>query len=117
MTRYTPDPPADLSRASASLWPRYLADLRAASGELAEVDVVVLADALRVMDRLAQVRAVLDDEGLTVVGSRRQTRPHPLLAVESGLRKELATYWQRLNFDPARHGLATVTQTGRLRSS
>ena len=52
--------------------------------------VLLLGNALRMLDRLAQVAAVLA-EGVTTEGSKGQVRAHPLLGVEAMLQRE----WQR----------------------
>ncbi len=67
--------------------------------------MLLLADVLRAMDRLAGCREVLDREGLTTEGSTGQTRPHPLLVAESVLRREIAAGFERLHLTPgvARH--------------
>ncbi len=110
-----PDTPADLSEASAVLWPGLVADLEAA-GAGAEVDLMLLADVLRARDRLAQVREILAAEGLTTTGSKGQTRPHPLLDVEASLRREVAVGLDRLQLSPARRTWALeVDSSGRLR--
>ncbi len=98
-----PDTPADLSEASAALWPGLVADLEAANAG-AEVDLILLADVLRARDRLAQVREILAAEGLTTTGSKGQTRPHPLLDVEASLRREVAVGLDRLGLSPNRRG-------------
>lgn len=110
-----PDPPVDLSEPSQALWPRMVADLRAVTGA-AEVDLLLLADLLRAVDRLSAVRDVLGAEGLTVPGSKGQTRGHPLLTVEASLRAEVAGSMERLGLapTPARSNWTKVTGSGRL---
>ncbi len=110
-----PDPPVDLSGASAMLWAGLVADLEAAKAG-AEVDLILLADLLRARDRLAQVRDILTAEGLTTTGSKGQTRPHPLLDVEASLRREVAVGFDRLQLSPARRTwVLGVDSSGRLR--
>ncbi len=110
-----PDPPADLSEASAALWPGLVADLEAAKAG-AEVDLILLADVLRARDRVTEVRAILHSEGLTTTGSKGQTRPHPLLDVEASLRREVAVGLDRLQLSPARRTwVLEVDSSGRLR--
>jgi len=116
MTR-RPKPPAppDLSPASAAAWAGLVADLLATSGA-AEVDLMLLANVLRATDRLAQVRAVLAVDGATVLGSQGQVRPHPLLATESTLRREVAQGLDALMLSPRhRGGVLEVSPSGRLR--
>jgi len=87
--RSIPPAPADLSPESQGDWPGLDADVTVTLGAAA-LDFSMLADVLRGRDRLAQVRDVLGREGLTVTGSKGQTRPHPLLITESVLRREVA---------------------------
>src|SRR5205085_2741627 len=93
---FTRPAPSDLSAGSAELWPGLVSDLAAIHKGVAEVDLFLLADTLRARDRLIEVSAKLAEDGVTVVGSRSQTRPHPLLAVERELRREAATGFERL---------------------
>ena len=79
-----PPAPAGLSPESVALWPGLAADLATITGGAA-TDYRALADVLHVEDRLRQVRAALDAEGVTVSGSKGQTRPHPLLVSEATL--------------------------------
>lgn len=113
--RPIPAAPADLSPASAELWPALAADVQATMGG-ADVDFLVLGDVLRVRDRLARIRAALDAEGVTVEGSKGQTRPHPLLSVESALSRELADGMARLRLSGRDRWRFTVGPDGRLRS-
>lgn len=110
----TPPAPADLSPESAAVWPGLAADIAITMGA-AEVDFVVLHDVLLARDRLAQVRAVLDAEGLTVSGSKGQSRPHPLLVTESVLRREVADGLRRLRLDSTNRFNFEVGPDGRLR--
>ena len=50
----------------------------------------------RTAERLAEVDQRLAEDGLTVPGSRRQQRQHPLLALEAGLRRELTQSLRQL---------------------
>jgi P27 family predicted phage terminase small subunit len=93
-----PPAPADLSAQSRAAWLGLAADVEQTLGGAA-VDFDALADHLRAKDRLVQVRAVLAVEGLTVSGSKGQTRPHPLLVTESVLRREVAQGLTRLSLD------------------
>ena len=108
-----PEPPADLSEESRALWPGLAADVRATTGG-AVVDYLVLADALRAQDRLAQVRATLAVEGVTIAGSKGQTRPHPLLIAERTLRRDVAEAFARLGLGAKDRWRYTVTAAGRL---
>lgn len=116
MTRADRPVPSGLSEASAALWPRLVTDLRDTSG-VAEVDLLLLEDVLRAMDRLATVREVLATDGITVTGSKDQIRPHPLLVTESVLRRDIAAGFERLKLAPNRRLWdVSVTPTGRLKS-
>ncbi len=111
-----PPPPADLSPESAARWPGLVQDVQATMGA-AEVDLLVLHDVLLARDRLAEVRAVLAAEGLTVGGSKGQSRPHPLLVAESVLRREVAQGLRRLRLDSAERYRFDVGPDGRLKDT
>jgi hypothetical protein len=110
--RPIPEAPTDLSPESVELWPGLAADVAVALGG-AHTDYLLLGDVLRARDRLAQVQAVLAREGLTVPGSKGQTRPHPLLVSESVLRREVADGFRRLRLDGKERWRFTV-RDGRL---
>ena len=98
--RRTPPVPEGLSEASAALWPGLVADVGVMAGD-AEVDLLQLEELLRTMDRLAQARAAIDRDGITVTGSKGQTRAHPLLPVEDLLRRRVAEGIVRLRLGPS----------------
>ncbi|CAN5705715.1 hypothetical protein BH23CHL7_BH23CHL7_20850 [soil metagenome] len=109
-----PPAPADLSPASAALWPGLVHDVRQTMGA-AVVDLLVLHDLLLARDRLAEVRAVLAAEGLVVSGSKGQSRPHPMLAAESALRSAVAAGYARLRLDESERFRFSVDRNGRLK--
>jgi len=74
--------PAALEAALAELPVRFGSPLTASEQIQAEL-------IRRAAERLTQVDQRLAEDGLTVAGSRRQLRPHPLLAFEVRLRREL----------------------------
>ncbi len=108
-----PAAPGDLSAPSRAVWPGLASDVAASLGG-AEVDYLQLADLLRSRDRLDQVRAILATEGLTVLGSKAQTRPHPLLVTESVLLRSVAADYARLGLDSKVRWQLHVTEGGRL---
>jgi P27 family predicted phage terminase small subunit len=116
MSRRLPAAPEGLSEATASLWPGLYSDLVAVTGA-PEVDVLQLAELVRTMDRLAAVRAAIDEEGPTTTGSRGQVRAHPLLGAEGDLRKQVAAGFDRLGLSPsvARDSWTEVQRGGRLK--
>lgn len=93
--REVPEAPSDLSESSRALWAGLVADLDATGGG-AEVDLLLLGDVLRARDRLCDVSQALSADGLIVLGSTGQRRPHPLLATEGALRREVAASLERL---------------------
>ena len=100
-----PPAPEGLSVASAKLWHglgRDMATANGSGGDPAEVDLLLLDQMLRRLDRLAEVRAVLDAEGLTTEGVKGQTRPHPLLAVAAQLERDIDQSVDRLGLSPLR---------------
>lgn len=83
-----PEPPAGLSPEAESVW-RTLAAERAGRPFTA-ADLAALRRIVDVSSRLAEVKACIDAEGVSVAGSKGQRRGHPLLATEARLREELA---------------------------
>ena len=78
-----------------------------------EATLVLLANALRVLDRLDQIGTVLA-EGVTTEGSKGQVRAHPLLGVEAMLQREVAKAFTDLGL--AGYGVRNlgVDATGRV---
>lgn len=82
-----------------ALWPGFVSDLAATwqgAESVSEVELVLLADVLRAMDRLRMIGRELAKSGPIVAGSRKQVRPHPLLRVESELRGEVRRSFEKL---------------------
>lgn len=70
---------------------------------------------IRQGDRLEEVRLILAEEGPTVVGSKGQKRPHPLLAAEGQLARDIAAGLERLKLTPKRRPWSSsVLSNGRL---
>jgi len=111
-----PPPPEGLSEAGEALWPGLAADLQQLrGGNVPEVDLLLLGMLLRQLDRLDEVRAVLAAEGPTVTGSKGQVRPHPLLAAEGQLARDVAGAFERLSLTPRRRPWRSeATAEGRL---
>jgi hypothetical protein len=81
------------------LWPGFVSDLAAMwpnADTVSEVELVLLADVLRAMDRLRTIGQELAKTGPVVTGSRKQVRPHPLLRVEAELRGEVRRGFEKL---------------------
>ena len=81
------------------MWPGFVSDLAAMwpnADSVSEVELVLLADVLRAMDRLRTIGQELAKTGLVVTGSRKQVRPHPLLRVEAELRGEVRRGFEKL---------------------
>ena len=97
--RLLPAPPPDLSTSARALWPGLASDVAELNAGAA-VDYLLLAELLRTQDRLDEIRAVLRDEGLTIAGSKGQTRPHPLLVTEAVYVRAVADAYRRLRLSP-----------------
>jgi hypothetical protein len=96
-------PPAGLSTASRRLWAELVTDVAVVTdGRPAASSLVLIEEVLRARDRLAEIRETLATDGVTVVGSRGQTRPHPLLAIERQLVAEISNGLARLELRPSR---------------
>jgi hypothetical protein len=89
------DPPQDLSEASRTRWTGLAADL-AVLGAASEAALLVLADTLRLSERADALARAIAEEGVTVDGSQGQRRPHPALALERELRRDVAERLTRL---------------------
>lgn len=80
-------PPADLARGGPgrALWrdvtKRY---------DPTELEAPILAEACRTVDRLEELRTVIEADGVTILGSKGQRRLHPALAEERLARLVLA---------------------------
>lgn len=86
------NPPSDLSSESKKLWKKVACD--GISPGRAEM----LAQAFRCLDRLTQVRVELSTAQLTTTTPRTgATHVHPLLKIETELRRQFATLWQTLS--------------------
>jgi hypothetical protein len=106
--------PDRLSEESRRLWGLFLADLVGIYGGVADGDRILLEDVLRARDRLEEIQMKLAEDGPTVTGSRGQTRPHPLLATERALRRDVAVGFARLGLTE-RHWSHKVQADGRIR--
>lgn len=86
------NPPDDLSSESQTLW-RKVAAAKISAGR-----ATMLAEALRCLDRLRQVRAELATAKLTTVTPRTgATHVNPLLKIETELRRQFGTLWHGMN--------------------
>jgi len=97
-------------------WPGFAADITATwprASVPSEATLLLLANALRILDRLDQVAAVLA-EGVTTEGSKGQVRAHPLLGVEAMLQREVARSFVELGL--AGYGVRNlgVDEAGRI---
>lgn len=80
-----PAPPKDLSTAGKALWRKTLSDYAFSTA----TDLAMLAEYVRTFDRLAEIRAAIAKDGITVQGSQGQPRQHPLLSAENDARRAL----------------------------
>ena len=88
-----------------AMWPGFVSDLAAMwpnADSVSEVELVLLADVLRAMDRLRTIGQELAKTGPVVTGSRKQVRPHPLLRLEGEVRRGFEklglTGWHARNY-------------------
>lgn len=118
MNRPVPPMPKELPAAAKDLWQGLASDVVAVAGG-AEIDLLLLADMVRVRQRLLEVSETLNKEGLTVEGSKGQKRPHPLLSVEGALQRDFAAGMDRLGLSPGTRNahLNRVEPDGRLSSA
>jgi phage terminase small subunit len=102
--------PKDLSPSSKARWPELVAQLCYVHDvdEPAAGDLLQLEDVLRARDRLEDVRGEIGRDGLTVTGSKGQTRPHPLLATERALERQVEDGLERLWLTPRHRASAEM---------
>jgi len=100
-----PKPETVKSDAIASrLWDELVAMLDG-QRTLAPTDVCILTSLCSAYSRLVQARKVIAKEGLTVTNIvSGGTKAHPLLGVESGAAREVATYCSELGLTPTARG-------------
>ena len=88
-----PTPPSDLGAAGRELWQRLTADYRIDD----RAGQAVLGVACRAADRAETCRVAVAKDGLVVRDRFRQTRPHPLLAVERSARAQMLAALRQLS--------------------
>jgi len=72
---------------------------------LASTDVCILTSLCSAYSRLVQARRVIAKEGMTTTNIvSGVVKPHPLLGVESGAAREVATYCSELGLTPTARG-------------
>ena len=101
-------PPAHLRAAGCDLWRSTLNDW-----DLEGADLVVLATACECLDRLEQIRAALDKDGIVLEDPSGRKRSHPLLAAEAQAHGVLLRAWNQLNLtdeEPPRVGRPSTRQ-------
>ena len=91
------DDPGEQEAAMAAAVEAALAELPMRFGtELTALEAIEVELIRRAAGRLSEVDHRLGKEGVTVLGSQRQLRPHPLLAAEASLRRELTQRLRQL---------------------
>jgi phage terminase small subunit len=84
-TANQPAPPHDLAATGRELWGNLSREYRIDD----ESGKAILAVACRASDRAESCRVAVAKDGLVVRDRFRQTRPHPLLAVERAARAQM----------------------------
>jgi P27 family predicted phage terminase small subunit len=94
--------PDTLSKAAQAKWTRLLAEFRETHDveEPALSDRLLLEELVHARERLREVRNQIQNDGLVVPGSKGQQRPHPLLATERGLQRQVEEAVERLGLTP-----------------
>ena len=91
-------PPAHLGPEGSALWRSTVRDYTIATESLlAHLEVVAGA-----FDRLAECRAAIKAEGLTIVDRRGDRVPHPLLKAEASARQAFQSGMRALRLQPGR---------------
>jgi phage terminase small subunit len=88
-----PVPPADMGPIGRDLWSKLVRDYNISD----EHGLAVLAVACRAADRAESCRLAVLKTGLVVKDRFRQTRPHPLLAVERAARAQMLQALKQLS--------------------
>lgn len=105
--RRGPAAPTDLAAGGRSLW-RSVVKIYDLRGD----ELPLLAEMCRTVDDLALLRAALIESGPTVLGSKGQPRPNPLLAEVRGSRLVLARLAAQLGL-PDEEGETSTTPAQR----
>ena len=92
----TQPPPQHLRATGCELWASTLNDW-----QLDDADLVVLATACECLDRLTDIRAELDKDGIILTDPSGRKRSHPLLAAESQTQGILLRAWNQLDLNDA----------------
>jgi P27 family predicted phage terminase small subunit len=104
--------PANLSKSAQAAWPElveefcFVHDVEAPGAS----DLLLLEELLHARDRLSEVRADIQRDGLVVAGSKGQSRPHPLLATERALERQVEDGLERLWLTPRHRQNAELTR-------
>lgn len=69
-------------------------------------DLLRMEQVVTATDRLREIRDRIDRDGLVVAGSRKQARPHPLLASERALQRQIDEELERLWLTPRHRATA-----------
>jgi P27 family predicted phage terminase small subunit len=105
--------PEGLTSQGRSLWRALIEELELVHGGYGAAQLLVLEEIVRARDRLAEIRERITEDGATVRGSRRQIRPHPLLAFERRLVLEVDRGISRLQLTPFRRQSAVAIRQAR----
>ena len=89
-------PPSHLQSSGCDLWSSTLTEW-----SLPDADLVVLATACECLDRLVQIRAALDKDGIVIEDPSGRKRSHPLMAAESQVQGILLRAWNQLDLNDA----------------
>jgi phage terminase small subunit len=90
-----PRPPRGLTERSNALWRGILADY-----DLTPPECAVLEEALRLLDRASEARAVVDRDGPVFLDRWSRPKVHPMLAVERDMRALFIRNLRELGLDP-----------------
>lgn len=90
-----PQPPAGVSAEAKALWTSILAEFRFGEG----VDKTLLGQMVLAFDRLREVQRTLKTDGLMVPAPGGLTKVHPLIAVESQLRRDILAFCRALRIN------------------
>ena len=94
--------PEHLSDETRDLWQRIVSDYQIDD----DAGQLLLTSAMEALDRLRDCQKSIARDGVTVRGSQKQPRAHPLLSVERDARSQMLASLKALNLDlePLRDG-------------
>ena len=117
VSTWPPPTPDGLGDPGRDLWHTMIGDL-VPGWELDARELRVLAEACRTADLIANLDAAIEADGVTAIGSRRQTVVNPAVAEVRQQRAALASLLGKLDIDPpSASGAGSTAASARARKA